>query len=593
MMSIKRTFDILDWMLIEYPSNTALVGHSQGEWIKYSSEEYINIVNRVSVALLELGLKRGDKIATVSNSRPEWNFLDMGMSQIGVVHVPLYPNLTKEEYSYLLNHSDARVVFSGNKVLHDRLKPALSGCENVERYYTVDRVEGESCFQDLLELGDSNFDSRVKEVEQIKSSISEEDLLSIIYTSGTTGVAKGVMLSHRAIVSNVKATAGIHNESYSNGGVNLSLLPLCHIYERMINYHMQYKGVSIWYARNMGTVLADLGHSKATIFTTVPRFLEKVYDGIISKGKDLSGFKKMIFFWAVNMGLKFDSSKESSLYYRLKLKLARKLIFSKWVEALGGSVKVIVTGGAACQERLCRVFNATGITVIEGYGLTETAPVIAANKVTPGDSMIGTVGPITEGVEVKIAEDGEILCKGPNIMMGYYKDPEYTDEVLTKDGWFHTGDIGTIIDDKFLKITDRKKSIFKLSSGKYIAPQSIENRVKESLFIEQAMVVGENQKYVAAILTLDLNYIHFWAAKHKVKYRNNIELVDNSEVKARIRKEVHRINKLLSPHEHIKKTYITADEWGSATGELSATLKLKREVISEKYKSQIEQLHGA
>jgi long-chain acyl-CoA synthetase len=360
----------------------------------------------------------------------------------------------------------------------------------------------------------------------------------------------------------------------------------------MINYHYQYKGVSIYYAQNLGTVVNDLRDVQADTFTTVPRFLEKVYDNIIAKGKDLTGIKKSIFFWAVRLGEKFDPSKNYGPFYRFKLKMARKLIFDKWRAALGGKIRVIITGGAAMQERLGRIFSATGISIQEGYGLTETGPVIAVNGWEKEEKMVGTVGPVLEGVDCRIAEDGEILCKGPNVMLGYYKDPEYTAEVVDKDGWFHTGDIGTLIDGKFLKITDRKKSIFKLSAGKYIAPQVIENKLKASGFIEQALVVGMNEKFAATLISPSFDYLHFWAAKHKINYRDNEELIQNPATIDRIQKEVTLINQTLAPHEQIKKIKVVADEWTPATGELSQTLKVKRDVLIEKYQAELEEIFG-
>ena len=516
--------------------------------------------------------------------------MDMGMAQIGAVHVALYPNLTEEEYTYLLAHSDCRAVIVGNRTMYNRLKKVANATDNVEFFFTIDEIDNERNLSEICALGEKHQDEYQDKVERIKNGITADDLLSIIYTSGTTGTAKGVMLAHRNVVSNAVATSSRNKVGDKDKAI--SFLPLCHIYERMINYHYQYKGVSIYYAQNLGTVVNDLRDIQADTFSTVPRFLEKVYDNIIAKGKDLTGVKKYIFFWAVRLGEKFEPSKKYGPFYRFKLKLARKLIFDKWRAALGGKIRVIITGGAAMQERLGRIFSATGISVQEGYGLTETGPVIAVNGWEREEKMIGTVGPILDGVDCQIAEDGEILCKGPNVMLGYYKDQYYTDEVIDENGWFHTGDIGTLIDGKFLKITDRKKSIFKLSAGKYIAPQVIENKLKASGFIEQALVVGMNEKFAAAIISPAFDYLHFWAAKHKINYRDNDELVQNPLVIDRIQKEVAIINKSLAPHEQIKKIKVVVDEWTPSSGELSQTLKVRRDVLIGNYQAELEEIFG-
>ena len=589
-MKVTRTFDLLDRMAANFDKEVIIAGKQDGKWKTYSTRQYIEKVNQFSYGLLALGIKPSDKIVTVSNSRPEWNIMDMGMAQVGAVHVALYPNLTEEEYTYLLSHSDCRAVVVGNRTMYNRLKKVADAAENVEFFFTIDGIDSERNLSEICALGEKHQDEYKEEVERIKSGITEEDVLSIIYTSGTTGTAKGVMLAHRSVVTNAIGTSSRNKVDENDKAI--SFLPLCHIYERMVNYHYQYKGVSIYYAQNLGTVVNDLRDVKADTFSTVPRFLEKVYDNIIAKGKDLTGIKKSIFFWAVSLGEKFDPAKNYGPFYRYKLKMARKLIFDKWRAALGGKIRVIITGGAAMQERLGRIFSAAGISIQEGYGLTETGPVIAVNGWEKEEKMIGTVGPVLDGVDCKIAEDGEILCKGPNVMLGYYKDPEYTAEVVDEDGWFHTGDIGTLINGQFLKIPDRKKSIFKLSAGKYIAPQVLENKLKASGFIEQALVVGMNEKFAAAIISPAFDYLHFWAAKHKINYRDNEELIQNPSAIERIQKEVALINKTLAPHEQIKKIKVVADEWTPATGELSQTLKVKREVLIEKYQAELEEIFG-
>lgn len=584
---LKRLFDLLPHLAKQYQKDVILSGKSTGQWVSYSTDEYIANCNHFALGLAELGLKKGDKIITICNSRPEWNVIDMGMSQLGVIHVPLYPNLTTEEYQYLIEHSEAKMAIIGNKVIFNRAKEAFSKYKNV-KLYTVDEIDEQAQFKDILSLGAKHQLAKQDELEQIKSTIDEHDTATVIYTSGTTGSPKGVMLSHRNILTNAIACSKFI--SLTSNDKALSLLPLCHVYERMLNYMYQYLGIAIYYAQNMGTVVRDLNETKANGFTCVPRFLEKVYDQIIAKGKDLNGFKKKIFFWSVKVAERYEPFKKQGFVYELKLKLARKLVLNKWNQALGGNIKMIVSGGAAMQVRLGRIFGAAGLLIQEGYGLTETSPVIGVNGYKANDYMLGTIGVIVEDVEVKIAKDGEILVKGPNVMKGYYKDPEYTAEVIDEDGWLHTGDIGVIIDNRFLKITDRKKSIFKLSSGKYISPQTIENKTKASSFIEQAMIVGENQKYTGLLISPNFDYLHFWANKHNITYRDNQELIERNEVKLRIQKEITNLNKQLAPHEQIKAFRLVSEEWAPNSGELSATLKLKREVVAQKYRELVNSM---
>ena len=442
-----------------------------------------------------------------------------------------------------------------------------------------------------MELGRQKAEEVKDKLEEIKASIKPDDLVTLIYTSGTTGFPKGVMLSHNNLISNIKATVGVHTMDHRHR--SLSFLPLSHVYERMLNYHFQYKGISIYYAENMGTIAENAREIKPHIFSSVPRLLERVYDKIIGKGKDLKGIKKSIFFWAVNLGLRFEFDNKNGAFYNRKLKLARKLIFSKWKEALGGNIEIIVSGSASLAERLARVFWAADIRVLEGYGLTETSPVIAVSDEVKNEMMFGTVGPVIDGVEVIIAEDGEILCKGPNVMLGYYKQPELTAEVIDKDGWFHTGDIGVLVDGKYLKITDRKKEIFKLSSGKYIAPQVIELKLKESFFIEQTMVIGENEKFASALISPNFPFLHEWASRHDIKYRDNKELIGLKEVQERFRKEVDEVNLKLGEHEKVKRIRLVEEEWSPQTGEMSPTLKLKRKVLYDKYDPIVKEIYSA
>ncbi|MFC2117841.1 AMP-dependent synthetase/ligase [Bacteroidota bacterium] len=589
-MEIKRTFDILDRYKTVNKREVALCGKKNGEWHSFSSDEYIEISNYVSYGLLELGLKKGDKIATVSNNRPEWNFIDMGMSQIGVVHVPVYPTLSEEEYTHIFKHSGVKLLVLSDNKLYKTLKPVADKIPAIKHIYSFNEIDGLDNFNQIIDLGKENQQKYSEEVEKIKASIHPDDMVSIIYTSGTTGLSKGVMLSHNNFISNVMSAMPVvpldpHDKA-------LSFLPLCHVFERMVCYLYQYIGINIYYAENMGTIGRDLKELKVHVFVSVPRLLESVFDKIIAKGKDLKGIKKSLFFWAVNLGLRYEHNRENGWFYELQLKIANKLIFDKWRDALGGNIKLVVSGGAALQPRLARVFWAAGIIAMEGYGLTETSPVVAVNYNHYPKAKFGTVGPIVDNVEVKIADDGEILVKGPNIMLGYYNDKEKTDEVIDKDGWFHTGDVGEIVEGKFLKITDRKKEIFKNSAGKYIAPQVIENKFKESFFIEQIIVVGENQKFASAIITPNVSFLHDYSARKKIHYRDNKELIKNPIIIARMQKEVDIINKTLGFAEQIKRFRLVSEEWSTDTGELSPTLKLKRKFITEKYSDVLEEIYS-
>ncbi len=589
-MEVKRTFDLLGRyheLYLQKPD--ALAGKENGQWVTYSAQDYIEQSEHVSYGILELGLQKGDMVATISNNRPEWNIIDMALSQAGIVHVPIYPTISKEDYDYILNHAQPKLVIVSDKQLFAKIKPIVEGAPSIRDIYSIDVVDGAKNWKEILELGKKNASKFKEKLVEIKASILPEDLVTLIYTSGTTGFPKGVMLSHKNLVSNFISTAKVHHLDHRHRV--LSFLPISHVYERMVNYHFQYKGLSIYYAENMGTIVQDLKDVKPHVFNSVPRLLERVYDRIIGKGKDLPYIKKQIFFWAVNLGLKYDFVNRSA-WYNFRLKIARKLIFSKWKEGLGNNVEIIVSGGAALQARLARIFWAADMKVLEGYGLTETSPVISVNNLTKQEVKFGTVGTVIENVEVKIAEDGEILCKGPNLMLGYYKAPDLTAEVIDKEGWFHTGDIGIFEDGKYLKITDRKKEIFKLSSGKYIAPQVIENKLKESFFIENLMVIGENEKFASALISPNYEFLHNWAGMHGIKFRDNQELISNSQTISRIQKEVNEMNKNIGLTEQIKRFRLVVEEWTPATGELSPTLKLKRKVLTEKYKALIEEIYS-
>ncbi len=589
-MEVSRTFDILHQFKTKYRKNDVLAAKKDGDWIKYSSDDYIDLSNRISYGLLEYGLKRGDKIALISNNRPEWNIIDMGMAQIGVVSIPIYPTISIEDYKYILEHASPQLVMVSDKTLYDKVKPVAAQVASVRGIYTINTVENTENWMQIVQTGEKTKEKFKATVEEIKKDIKPDDMATLIYTSGTTGFPKGVMLSHRNLVSNFKAVCGIHhfNETHRT----LSFLPLCHVFERMVNYHFQYLGVSIYYAENMGTIADNLKDVRPHVFISVPRLLEGVYDKILGKGKDLRFIKKAIFDWSVQLGLKFRYNRENSWWYYLRLSIADKLVFKKWREALGGNTTLIIIGGAALQPRLSRIFGAAGINALEGYGLTETAPVIATNNIVTGEIRIGTVGPVLPGVQVKIDQDGEILVKGPNVMLGYYKEPGLTKEVMDKDGWFHTGDIGTMIDGKYLKITDRKKEIFKLSSGKYIAPQVIENKLKESFFIEQIMVIGENQKFASALISPNFGYLHNWATHHHISFRDNLELVKNQKVIQKFQEEITRMNKTFGQTEQIKRFRLVCDDWTPQTGALSPTLKLRRKFLYEKYNHLMQEIYA-
>ncbi|MEX2370640.1 MAG: long-chain fatty acid--CoA ligase [Bacteroidales bacterium] len=587
-MNITRSYDILDQVGEKYgQKEDMLAARIDGTWQKYSSRDYVDISYAVAYGLLAMGLKKGDKIATISNNRPEWNFMDMGMAMAGLVQVPIYPTISAEEYEYILEHAGPKLVVLSDEALYNKIKPIADKISSISNVYTFNLVEGAPHWSEIKRMGEENSKKLTEELAKRKETIDPSDLLTILYTSGTTGMPKGVMLSHANIVSNMLACQDHIDKGEEHRA--LSFLPISHVYERMISYLYQYKGVSIYYAENIGTIARDAQEIKPHIFGAVPRLLESVYDKIIAKGKELSGIKKSLFFWAVKLGNEFDPVEGNGLFYRMKLKIADKLIFSKWRNVLGGC-NVIITGSAAIQPRLVRVFWAAGIEVYEGYGLTETSPVISVANQTTREVKIGCAGIIIKGVEVKIADDGEILARGPNVMMGYYKEPEMTKEVLEKNGFFHTGDIGEIVDGRWLKITDRKKEIFKLSSGKYIAPQAIENKFKESFFIEQLMVIGENQKFASAIILPGLSALKNWAEEQGMTFTDHQEMISDKRVIDQIQWEVNSLNNQLGQVERIKRFKLVADEWSPQTGVMSPTMKLKRKVLEEKYATIIREI---
>ncbi|WP_431161496.1 AMP-dependent synthetase/ligase [Flagellimonas beolgyonensis] len=579
MQTVTRLFDFPYYQLEKFPLEKSLVTKSNGKWVATSTQEYVDKANAVSRALLRMGVKPNDKIAIISmTNRTEWNIMDIGVLQIAAQTVPIYPTISEEDYEYILNHSEAKYCFVSCAEVLEKVLAVSSNLKNLQEVYSFDELGNCRNWNEVLKQGADT--SNQEEVEQLKQTVKPEDLATLIYTSGTTGKPKGVMLSHHNIVSNVISSE--KRVPFETGGTALSFLPVCHIFERMILYLYQYCGIEIHFAEGLEKISDNIKEVKPNVMTVVPRLLEKVYDAIIAKGALLTGIKKKLFFWAVELGLKFEPYGANGWWYEKRLGLARKLIFSKWKEGLGGNLETMVSGSAALQPRLARVFGAAGMPVMEGYGLTETSPVIAVNDQRNRGWKIGTVGRIIEGVEVKIAEDGEILCKGPNVMMGYYKDPEKTAQVMTGE-YFHTGDIGEVDADGFLRITDRKKEMFKTSGGKYVAPQLLENRFKQSRFIEQIMVVGEGEKMPAALIQPNFEFVKEWAKRHDIEVSDNKKLVTNDKVIARIQEEVDHANEEFAKWEKVKQFRLTPDLWSVDGGHLTPTMKLKRKIIKEKY----------
>lgn len=588
MTTIKRLFDFPYHQLQNHNLPDALVTKYGDKWIKTSTQEYIDKANAFSRGLLRLGVKKNDRIAVISsNNRTEWHICDIGILQVGAQNVPVYPTISEEDYEFILTHSESTYCIISDEELYKKIMSIRSNIPNLKEIYSFNQIAGCKNWSEILELGADT--SNQAEVDSIKDSITEDELATVIYTSGTTGRPKGVMLSHKNIVSDVLMSA--ERVPFEAGNKKaLSFLPICHIYERMILYLYQYYGVSTYFAESIEKVSDNIKETQPFVITAVPRLLEKVYDKIIAKGSELTGIKKKLFFWAVEVGLEYEPYGANGGWYEFKLWIARKLIFSKWKAGLGGNLGLMVSGSAAIQPRLARVFAAAEIPVMEGYGLTETSPVIAVNDQRNGGFKIGTVGKPLNGVEVKIGEDGEILCKGPNVMMGYLNDKEKTDEVL-KDGYFHTGDIGIIDSDGFLKITDRKKEIFKTSGGKYVAPQLLENAMKQSRFIEQIMVIGDGEKMPAAFIQPDFEFVKQWASRKGLKLGSNQEIADNKEVHDRIQEEIKELNKKFGHWEQIKKFEITPDVWSVDGGEMTPTLKLKRKAIKEKYQKLYDKIY--
>ena len=569
-----------------YDKDDMLAGKQNGKWRKYSCSEYIQTSDSIAYGLINLGLTKNDKICIISNNRPEWSLTDMGINKIGAINTPLYANSTRADYKYIINDSEAKILFIENEEIYKKVKGLDDEIDSLEHIYSFENITNVKSWNEIIELG--LIHPKKIEVEEIQNSISENDLFTLIYTSGTTGNPKGVMLTHSNILSQLYAIENLLDLGINDRGI--SFLPLSHIFERMLEYYYLFKGVSIYYG-SIENIGEDLKEIQPTVMPTVPRLLEKVYDKILTKGKSLTGFKKNMFFWALNLGLKHEYNGKNGLWYEFQLKIANVLVFKKWRDAVGGNVRMIISGSAALQERLARVFTAAKMPVSEGYGLTETSPVISVNLAHSKKPCYGTVGEIIKGVKVKINHEdgmregeGEILVKGPNVMRGYYKKPEETKKVIDKDNWFHTGDIGKLIEGKYLKITDRKKEIFKTSGGKYIAPQVMENKFKQSMFIEQIMVIGENEKHPAAFIVPDFEILKKWCKNHNISFNDNEDIISKQVVLEKYSKEIEKYNYSFNQYEQIKKFELLPKIWGPDTGELTATLKLKRRNVLEKYK---------
>jgi long-chain acyl-CoA synthetase len=559
-----------------------------GEWISISTREFVDQMQHASRGLIAMGVKPGDRVALITHAnRHEWDVMDNAIMQIGAVDVPIYPTMTPEDCEYILNHAEARFCFVSNEELFRKIKGIQSKCSSLQEVYTFDAVEGALHWTSIFGLGES---IPASEVERLSSEVNEEDLATIIYTSGTTGLPKGVMLSHRNIVMNVLNATKMFPFPEAPTERALSFLPLNHIFERMASYIYIYTGISIYYAESMETIGDNLKEVKPYLFATVPRLLEKVFDKIMQKGAELKGIKKRLFYWAVSLAEKYDNNQSQGLLYTIQLAIANKIIFSKWREALGNQVGMIITGGAACQVKLLRIFTAARIPIYEGYGPTENSPVISVNCRKKGGTKFGTVGLVLEGQEVRLEEDGEILVKGPSVMMGYYKRPDLTDEVLI-DGWLHTGDIGVFEEGKYLKITDRKKELFKTSGGKYVAPQVIENKLKESPYIEQIMAVGSDRKFVGALIMPSFPNLKIWMKENSLAFTNKEEAINNPEVLKFYNDMIISFNKYFNQVEQIKKFELVSNEWSVETGELTPKLSMKRKVITEKNLSLIEKIY--
>ena len=584
-MEVLRIFDILDNYLEKYPNqDAALAAKRNGKWRKFSIQEYVELTNYISYGLLKIGVEPGDRVGIVSGNRPEWNMIDHAVMQIGAVSTPIYPTISQDDYRYILNHAEMKVIFIEGKELKTRLKPILPEVKSLTHIYTFDDLGEYEYLDQLIALGKENQD--VELLKTLKAKVDTKDLATIIYTSGTTGNPKGVMLSHSNIVHQLYNLKDTPDKS---SRIALSFLPLCHAYERMLVYLYQYLGMSVYYAESLAAIADNIKEINPTMMTCVPRLLEKIYDKLYLAGKKLSFVQRTIYYWAFNVATHYKIEGQSG-YYKMKHKIADKLIFSKWRAAIGGNFDIVVSGGSAIQPHMAAFFSAIGMPVFEGYGLSETSPVIAVSKRGKHGRKSGTVGPPLNGVEVKIGERDEIICRGHNVMLGYYKDPELTSQVIDSEGWFHTGDTGRFTPEGQLVITGRLKSIFKTSFGKYVNPQLIEAKFTESPFIENMIVLGENQKFAAALISPDFVYLKSWCAKHNITYSSNDDLIKNPEVLKRYQKEVKKYNENFGDFEQVKRYQLVAEEWTQPGGFLSPTLKIKRNVIEKHYADKIAKL---
>lgn len=578
--AITRVFDLLRHNL-KNPKQEFINGKINGKWINYSTEAFCETVDHLSKGLIGQGIGKGGRVAVMSHNRPEWNIADFAANQIGAYQIPLYPTLAEHDIQFILKDADIAIVFVADEALYQKIKPCAAIVNPAIKIYSFNEISNVSHWKTLVEEGKSATDI---DLDIYRNQITPEDILTLIYTSGTTGTPKGVMLTHDNLVANFINSAVVMPKGVNKG---LSFLPLSHIFERMIIYLYLFNHTAIYYAESMETIVADIQHVKPNAFSTVPRLLEKVYDKIMEKGKALTGVKKGIFFWSLALAEKYTT--DAGWWYNFQLGIARKLVFKKWQEALGGEIVVIVSGGAALNPRLARIFWAAGMPVFEGYGLTETSPVITVNHF--GATLFGSVGEVIQGVEVKIASDGEVLTRGHHVMKGYYNRPDLTAEAIDADGWFHTGDIGELVDGKFLRITDRKKEMFKTAGGKYVAPQMLENKYKESIFIEQIMVLGENRKFPSALIVPNFETLKTWASRKGISFTNNEEIIKNEQVLAKYNEVIEAANVGFGKWEQVKRFALLPKEWSIDGGELTPKLSLKRKIITEKNNDTIEKIY--
>ena len=586
-MKITRVFDVLD-KISQQPDNPTLLNRKENKvWVPYSTSDFIEHVQWVSYALIHLGIKKGDVAAIISTNRPEWNFVDYGCQQAGVVTAPIFPTISITDLKFILNHCEAKVVFVSDKSLYAKIASIEKDLPHIQYVFSFNPVEGVKPFSEFLAIGKNH--PQKEKLTEIKNAIKPEELLTILYTSGTTGIPKGVMLSHTNLISNVLACKDII--PFETSWKSLSFLPLNHVYERMVNTMFIYQGISTYYLEQLELLGDTAREVHPTVFVAVPRLIERVHERIMSAGEKLTGFKRSIFNWAVKLANAYEGEGRHGFTYNLQRALADKLVYTKWRGAVGGNLRYLISGGAALNAKLERVFSCAGITILQGYGLTETSPVISVNRLGKNNAFYGTVGPVIEGVEVKIAEeDGEILMRGPNMMLGYFKNPEATAEMIDADGWLHTGDVGTFVENRFLKITDRKKEIFKTSSGKYIAPMAIENKIKECKFVENRMVIGEYQKFASALIVPSSANFKEYCESNGIALKQGEDLSENAELKRIIHEHIKLINKSLAPYEQLKRCELVSGEWTVDGGEVTPKLSLKRKVIKEKYAAVIDKI---